>query len=117
MQVNHDTILGSSTGPRTNRQIDKCKTQRQMVDMTYDMDDDSTVKTGNISASAIHGEISAIQDEVSAEGKKKARVKTMDINEAHYNMGHMGEVALRRYLNYHNIKATGKFQNCISCMK
>jgi hypothetical protein len=39
--------------------------------MTYNMDDDSTVKTGNISASAIHGEISAIQDEVSAERKKR----------------------------------------------
>jgi hypothetical protein len=25
---------------------------------TYDMDDDNTVKSGNISASAIHGEIS-----------------------------------------------------------
>jgi hypothetical protein len=33
-------------------------------------------------------------------------------------MGHMGEGALRRFiLNNHNIKATGKFQNCISCMK
>jgi hypothetical protein len=41
----------------------------------------------------------------------------MDINKAHYNMGHMGEVALRRYLNHRNIKATGKFQNCVSCMK
>jgi hypothetical protein len=41
----------------------------------------------------------------------------MDINEAHYNIGHMGEIALRQYLNHHNIKATGKFQNCVSCMK
>jgi hypothetical protein len=41
----------------------------------------------------------------------------MDINEAHYNMGHMGEGALRRFLNCHNIKATGKFQNCVGCMK
>jgi hypothetical protein len=40
----------------------------------------------------------------------------MDINEAHYKMGHMGEVALRKLLNHYNIKATGKFENCISCM-
>jgi hypothetical protein len=59
------------------------------------MDDDSTVITGNISASAIHGEISAIQDEVSAKRQKKPKTKVMDINEAHYNMGHMGEAALR----------------------
>jgi hypothetical protein len=32
-------------------------------------------------------------------------------------MGHMGEVALRKLLNHHNIKATGKLENCISCMK
>jgi hypothetical protein len=44
-------------------------------------------------------------------------VKTMDINEAHHNMGYMGEAALRRFLTHHNIKATGKFQNCVSCMK
>jgi hypothetical protein len=61
--------------------------------MTYDMDDDSTVKTDNISASAIHCQISAIQDEVFAERKKKTKTKTMDINKAHYNMGHMGEIA------------------------
>jgi hypothetical protein len=34
----------------------------------------------------------------------------MHINESHYKMGHMGEVALRKLLNHHNIKATG-------CMK
>jgi regulator of extracellular matrix RemA (YlzA/DUF370 family) len=109
--------LRPSTGSRTNRLMNELKTRRQIVDATYDIDDDSMVKTGNISASAIQREISAIQDEVSAERKKKARTKMMDINEAHYNMGHMGEVALRRYLNHHTIKATGKFQNCISCMK
>jgi hypothetical protein len=27
-----------------------------------------------------------------------------------------GEVALQRFLNHHNIKATGKFRNCISSM-
>jgi regulator of extracellular matrix RemA (YlzA/DUF370 family) len=118
MQVNHDIVQGPSTSPRTNRQINERKTQRQMVDATYDMDDDSTVKMDNISASAIHGEISAIQDEVSAVGrKKKAKIKMVDIIEAHYHMGHMGEVALRRYLSHHNIKATGKFQNFVSCMK
>jgi hypothetical protein len=36
---------------------------------------------------------------------------------ANYNMGHIGEVALRRCLNHRNIKATGKFQNCVSFMK
>jgi hypothetical protein len=44
-------------------------------------------------------------------------MKTIDRNEAHYNMGHMGEVPLRKFLNHHNIKVTGKFQNCIGCMK
>jgi regulator of extracellular matrix RemA (YlzA/DUF370 family) len=109
MQVDHGIVLGPSTTRRTNKQINKCKARRQIVDTTYDMDDDSTVKTDNISASAIHGELSAIQDEVSAERKKKTKTKTMDINEAHYNMGYMGEIALRQYLNHHNIKATGKF--------
>jgi hypothetical protein len=47
------------------------------------MDDDNTVKSGNISASAIHGEISAIQDEVSKQKKKKVKTKTMDVNEGH----------------------------------
>jgi hypothetical protein len=37
------------------------------------MDDDCTVKMDNISASAIHREISVIQDEVSAERKKKTK--------------------------------------------
>jgi hypothetical protein len=41
----------------------------------------------------------------------------MDINYAHYMMGHMGETALRDMLNHHNIKATGVFHNCESCMK
>ena len=41
----------------------------------------------------------------------------MDINEAHYRMGHLGETALRSILNHHGIKATGTFKNCISCMK
>jgi hypothetical protein len=78
MQVHHDIAQAPSTGPRTFRQINANKTRRQMVDTTYDMGDDSTVKTDNISASvihdeisAIHGEIAAIQDEVSAERKKK----------------------------------------------
>jgi hypothetical protein len=44
-------------------------------------------------------------------------VKTIDINEACHHMGHMGEAALRRFLNHHNINAKGKFQNCISCMR
>jgi hypothetical protein len=39
------------------------------------------------------------------------------INEAYYKMGHMGEGALRRFLNHLIISTTGKFQNCISCMK
>jgi hypothetical protein len=44
-------------------------------------------------------------------------MKMMDINKAHYTIGHMGEVALRKLLSHHNMKATGKFQSCISCMK
>jgi regulator of extracellular matrix RemA (YlzA/DUF370 family) len=113
-QVNHDMVLSPSTSPRTNRLINECQTQRQVADTTYDMDDDSTVIADSISTSAIHGEISASQDEVSAERKKKVKTKMMDINESQYNMG---EVALRRYLNHHNIETTDKFQNCISCMK
>jgi hypothetical protein len=54
-------------------------------------------------------------DELSA--PKKKTTKMMDINEAHYKMGHMGEVALRELFNHHNIKARGKFENCVSCMK
>jgi hypothetical protein len=123
MQVNHDIVLGPSTGLRTNKQLNKHKTRRQIVERIYDMDDDSMVKTDNISESAIygeisaiHGEISAIQDEISTERKKKTKTKTIDINKAQYNMRHMGEVALHRFLNHHNIKATGKFQNCVKCM-
>jgi hypothetical protein len=41
----------------------------------------------------------------------------MDISEAHYRMGHLGETALGSILNHHGIKATGTFKNCISCMK
>jgi hypothetical protein len=44
MQVNHDIVLRPSTGPRTNRQINKRKTRTQIVDPTYHMDDDSTEK-------------------------------------------------------------------------
>jgi hypothetical protein len=73
--VHHDILLKPSTGPRTN------KTRKQIVDTMYDMDDDSTVVTGNISASAIHGEISAIQDEVSAKRQKKPKTKAMTLVE------------------------------------
>jgi hypothetical protein len=38
----------------------------------------------------------------------------MDINEAHYKMGHMGEVALRTLINNHNIKATGKLKTVLA---
>jgi hypothetical protein len=41
----------------------------------------------------------------------------MDINEAHYQIGHLGETALRSILNHHGIKATGTFKNFISCLK
>jgi hypothetical protein len=70
---------------------------------------------GNISAPVNQGNISAKNGELSA--TKKTKTKMMDMNEAHYKMGHMGEVALRKLLNHHNIKAIGKFENCISCMK
>jgi polysaccharide deacetylase 2 family uncharacterized protein YibQ len=49
--------------------------------------------------------------------EKKVKQKTMDINDAHYMMGHMGERALRSILNHHKIKATGVFHNCTTCMK
>jgi hypothetical protein len=76
---------------------------------------ENTAYLGNFSASVNQGGISANNGEISAMKKKKT--KMMDINEAHYKMGHTGEVALRKLLNHHNIKATGKFENCISCMK
>jgi transposase InsO family protein len=41
----------------------------------------------------------------------------MDINEAHYRMGHLGETALRSILNHHGIKPAVTFKNCISCEK
>jgi cell fate (sporulation/competence/biofilm development) regulator YmcA (YheA/YmcA/DUF963 family) len=51
---------------------------------------------GNISAplikediSAIQEDVSAIKEDISARKKKKVRVKTMDKNDAHHNMGHM----------------------------
>jgi hypothetical protein len=86
------------------------------------VENNNTAYLGNISANANQGDISENQGEVSANnGKlstvKKKKTKSIDINEAHYKMGHMGEVTLRKLLNHHNIKATGKFENCISCMK
>jgi hypothetical protein len=73
------------------------------------IEEDNTAYLRNISAPKNQGDISANNGKLSAMKKKKT--KTMDINE------HMGEVALRKLLNHHNIKATGKFENCISCMK
>jgi hypothetical protein len=70
---------------------------------------------GNIAAPVNRGNISANNGELSA--RKKKKTKTVDINEVNYKMGHMGEVPLRKLLNHHNIKATGKFEKCISCMK
>jgi hypothetical protein len=103
-------------------------TQRLITDMVYD---DNTIKMGNISAPIIQEDISAMQEDISviqedvsaieenilARKKKKVTVKIMDINEAHHNMGCIGEARLRNFLNHHNIKATGKFPNGISCMK
>jgi hypothetical protein len=77
--------------------------------------DNNTAYLGNISAPVNQGDISANNGELYATAKKKT--KTMDINEAHFKMAHMGEVALRKLLNHHNIKASGKFEHCISCMK
>jgi hypothetical protein len=34
----------------------------------------------------------------------------MDINESHYRMGHLEEIALRSILNHYGIKATGTFK-------
>jgi hypothetical protein len=34
----------------------------------------------------------------------------MDINEAHYRMGHSGETALRTILNHHGIKQQENFK-------
>jgi predicted solute-binding protein len=77
-------------------------TRRRSIYMANKHQIDNTVFQGNISATVNQGEISATQGEISA--KKKKKTKTMDINEAHYNMGHMGKVALRKLLNHHNIK-------------
>jgi hypothetical protein len=32
-------------------------------------------------------------------------------------MGHMGENAVRSYLNHHGYKVTGELRNCVSFMK
>jgi hypothetical protein len=77
-------------------------TGRRSIYMANDHRTDNTAYQGNISAPVIQGDISANQGEISAVKKKK--IKTMDINEALYKMGHMGEVALRKLLNHHNIK-------------
>jgi hypothetical protein len=63
-----------------------------------------TVKHGNTSSPINRAEFSAPNKE-----EKKVKQKTMDINDAHYMMGHLGERALRSILNHHKIKATGVF--------
>jgi hypothetical protein len=122
ISISDGPVLGSTRNKYGIRTTMRCKsvTRRQIADTA----DDNTVKTGNILSPAIQEDISAIQvdvsainEDISARKKKKDRVKMMDINEAHHNMGYMGEAALRRFLNHHNIKATGKFPNCVSCMK
>jgi hypothetical protein len=120
------TKTGKKFGLRAGTTTKQCKsgTRRQIADTEYDIASDYMVKMGTISAPAIQENISAIQEDISAilEGistrkKKKVKVKMMDINEANHNMNHMGEAVLRKFLSHHNIKATGKFQNCFSCMK
>jgi hypothetical protein len=74
-------------------------------------EDDITVEQGNTTVPVIGAEFSAPNNE-----EKRIKRKTMDINYAHYMMGHMGETALRAMLNHHNIKATGVCHNCESCM-
>jgi hypothetical protein len=75
-------------------------------------EDNITVKHGNTTVPVIGAEFSARSKE-----EKSIKRKTMDINYARYMMGHMGETALRAMLNHNNIKATGVFHNCESCMK
>jgi hypothetical protein len=75
-------------------------------------EDDVTVKHGNTTVPVIGAEFSARNKE-----EKSVKCKTMDINYAHYMMGQSGETALRAMLNHHNIKATGLFHICESCMK
>jgi hypothetical protein len=62
--------------------------QRNYIQKEYG--DDVTVKHGNGSTPITRVELSASNKE-----EKKVKQKTMDINDSHYMMGHMGERALR----------------------
>jgi hypothetical protein len=50
-------------------------------------------------------------------GRKENQEQSMDINEAHVQMGQLGETSLSSILDHHGTKATGTFKNCINCMK
>jgi hypothetical protein len=104
---------GSNTSTRHYGVVPKLLNNRQVLTndtrtryTSNNNKNNNTAYLGNISAPVNQGDISANNGELSATTKKKT--KTMDINEAHYKTGHMGEGALRKLLNHHNIKATGK---------
>jgi hypothetical protein len=80
-----------------------------MVDPTDNLED--------INSGILNSEESVNEEEEKGAKEKKIKGKYMDINEAHYIMGHLGETALRSILNHHGIKAAGTFKNCIGCMK
>jgi hypothetical protein len=89
---------GSNTSTRHYGVVSKLLNNRQVLTndtcsryTANDSKNDNTTYLGNISAPVNQGDISANNGELSVMTKKKT--KTMDINEAHYKMGHMGEVA------------------------
>jgi hypothetical protein len=93
MQVHHEIALGPSTRPRTYKQINEHKTQRHIVDKTYDMDDDSTVKWIIFQHPQFRMKFPQFMEKFPQfkmkfpQKGRKAKTKTVDINEAHYNMG------------------------------
>jgi hypothetical protein len=50
-------------------------------------------------------------------GRKENQEQSMDINEAHVQMGQLGETSLSSILDHHGTKATGTFKICINCMR
>jgi hypothetical protein len=58
-----------------------------------------------ISTTAIRKKLSStvVEARIREEIKRRKLGKYMDINEAHYRMGHLGETALRSILSYHGI--------------
>jgi transposase InsO family protein len=96
---------GGSSQYKANTKHGRASTETHKLDDYNSDTEDETIKHSNRNK------------DNKGDREKKIRGKYMDINEAHYRMGHLGETVLRSIINHHGIKATGTFKNCISCMK